>query len=88
MTTLFEEIVNKAMLLSAEDRLALIRRLLISLESNENDLPESIAQDWDAEIAHRVADMEAGRTRWFPSNEFMTKLRARIETAHVNAAKS
>jgi putative addiction module component (TIGR02574 family) len=88
MTPLFEEIENKAMLLSSEERQALIKHLLVSLDSNDSDSTESIVQAWDAEIARRVADMEAGRTRWIPSNEFMTKLRARIEIARAHADQS
>lgn len=88
MSALFEELENKAMLLTSEERQALIRHLLVSLESNDGDSPESIALAWDAEIARRVADMEAGRTHWIPSNEFMTALRARIAAARAHAAQS
>ncbi len=35
--------------------------------------------DWEAEIARRVADMEAGRMRFVAANEALAMLAARIE---------
>ena len=50
--------------------------------------PEAVAKAWDEEIGRHVADMEAGRTRWTPADEVVTRLRTRISTAKANAGQS
>lgn len=81
MAALLKEIEDQALQLSPRERGELIHRLIISLEGTPEDTSEAIAQAWDEEIARRVADMDAGRTEWIPSDEFMTRLRAMTLTA-------
>ena len=59
----------------------MIHRLIVSLEGEVEDTPEAIAQAWDEEIARRVADMDAGKTVWIPSEEVFARLDAIIESA-------
>ena len=78
MTTILEEIEAQAMKLSPKERSELIHRLILSLESDPEESPEAIAKAWDEEIAHRVADMEAGRTQWIPADEVFREVDAII----------
>lgn len=81
MPALIEQIEQQALALSLEDRSELIRRLSDSLEGEPEDSPEVIAQAWDEEIARRVADMEAERTKWIPADQVLAELRQRIAAA-------
>jgi putative addiction module component (TIGR02574 family) len=73
---LLKEIEDHALQLSPRAHSELVRRLILSLEGTPEDTPVAIAQAWEEEIARRVADMEAGRTQWIPTDEFMARLRA------------
>ena len=76
MAALLNELEDQALRLSPRERGELVRSLILSLEGTPQDTPEAIVQAWDEEIARRVADMDAGRTAWIPSDEFMARLRA------------
>ena len=90
MGTLLKEIEAQAMQLPQNEQDELIHRLIVSRDGAPQDSPEAIAKAWDEEIARRVADMDAGRTKWTPADEVMTKLRAKIAAAKsiANAAQS
>lgn len=81
MGAMLDELENKALQLSPQERGELIHRLIVSLESEPEDSPEAIAKAWDEEIARRVADMEAGKTVWIPAEEVFARLDAIIEKA-------
>jgi putative addiction module component (TIGR02574 family) len=81
MATILKELEHQALQLSPQERGELIHRLIVSLEGTPEDTPEAIAQAWDAEIARRVADMEAGKTVWIPAEEVFARLDAIIENA-------
>ena len=51
-----------------------LAEFLISLHGEPEDTPEAIAKAWDEEIARRVTDMEAGRTKWVSAEEMMARL--------------
>ena len=87
MGALLSEIEKQAMQLTPKERGALAHRLIVSLDGEPEESPEAIAKAWDEEIARRVADMEAGRTKWTPADEVMTKLRAKIAAAKADANK-
>ncbi len=53
-------------------------RLLDSLDSVFDDSPEAVARAWDEEIARRVADFEAGRTKGIPDEQIHAELQAMI----------
>ena len=85
MGALLKEIEGQALQLTPKERGELAHRLIVSLDGEPEDSPEVIAQAWDEEIARRVADMDAGQTKWIPADEVMTKLRAKIAAAKTNA---
>ena len=86
MTAILKELEGQALQLSQKERIALIDRLIISLEGEPEDTPEAIARAWDEEIARRVADMEAGRTEWVPAEEVFQKVDEIIEAARKKCA--
>lgn len=88
MKTTIEELEILAMQLPVKERSELAHRLIVSIDSEPDGTPEEIAKAWDEEIARRVADMEAGRTRWIPADEVMARLRRKIEAAKANAGQS
>lgn len=88
MATILEKLEEQALLLPPDERGQLIHRLIVSLDGEPEGTPEQIAKAWDEEIARRVADMDAGRTRWIPADEVMARLRAKISEAKVNAGRS
>ena len=88
MGAILKDIEAQALQLSLKERSELAHRLLVSLEGEPEDSPDAIATAWDEEIARRVADMDAGRTKWIPADEVMTKLRAKLAAAKANAGQS
>jgi putative addiction module component (TIGR02574 family) len=78
MPTPVQTVAEEALKLSVEDREALVERLIASLEPTEPLHPA-----WRDEIASRVADMEAGRSRFIPADEAMARL-----TAHIHRRRS
>ena len=85
MGTILKEIEAQALQLTPKERGELAHRLIVSLDGEPEDSPEAIAKAWDEEIARRVADMDAGRTKWIPADEVMTRLRAKIAAAKADA---
>ena len=85
MAASLEELENLAMQLPLKERSELAHRLIVSIDRAPEGTPEEIAKAWDEEISRRVADMEAGRTRWTPADEVMARLRRKVETAKTNA---
>lgn len=78
MATTLEELETQALKLTRQERDKLIRRLIVSLDGEPDGTPDEIAKAWDEEIARRVADMEAGRTKWIPAEEVLAELNAII----------
>jgi putative addiction module component (TIGR02574 family) len=73
MTTQLEVAEAEAMKLSPEERADLADRLWLSVNSREE-----IKSAWDAEIEHRIADMEAGRTTAIPGEQVFAGVREMI----------
>lgn len=88
MGVMLEELENQALQLSPKERGELIHRLIVSLEGEPEDTPEAIAKAWDEEIAWRVADMDAGRTKWIPADEVMSRLRTKVLDAKNASSQS
>ena len=78
MATNLEQIEALALGLPPKERGELAHRLIVSLDGEPEGTPEEIAQAWDEEIARRVADMEAGRTKWIPAEEVFAEIDALI----------
>lgn len=87
MAAILKEIADQALSLTPKERGELIHRLIVSLEGEAEDSPEAIAKVWDEEIARRVADMEAGRTKWIPADEVMAHLHAKIHAAKTSLSQ-
>ncbi len=81
MGAALEELEKQALQLSPQERGELIHRLIVSLEGETEDTPESITKAWDEEIVRRVADMDAGKTVWIPAEEVFARLDAKIRKA-------
>ena len=74
MATNLELIETLALALPIKERGELIHRLIVSLDGEPEGTPEEIAKAWDEEIARRVADMDAGRTKWIPAEEVFAEI--------------
>lgn len=68
-----QSVADEAMKLPPEEREALVERLIASLEP-----AEALHPAWKDEIVRRVADMNAGLTRFIPADEAMARLTAHI----------
>ena len=74
MTPSLETVEAAAMQLSAEERSELIERLIDTV------LPAPpLHPAWEAEIARRVAEMDAGLVGGIPAEQVFEKMRAMIE---------
>ncbi len=78
MSATLKDLEAEALKLPPRERSALAERLITSLHGAPDDSPEAIAKAWDEEIARRVADMEAGRTKWIPAEEVFREVEAII----------
>lgn len=87
MAVILEELEHQALQLSPKERSELIHRLIVSLEGEPKESSEAIAEAWSAEIARRVADMEAGRTKWIAADEVMANLHAKIHAAKIGSGQ-
>jgi putative addiction module component (TIGR02574 family) len=81
MAITIKELEALAMQLSIRERSELAHRLLLSIDNEPEGTPEEIAKAWDEEIARRVADLEAGRSREIPMDEVMASIRRIIDDA-------
>jgi putative addiction module component (TIGR02574 family) len=79
MGAILKEIEAQALSLPPKERSELVHRLLVSLDGEPEDSPEAIAKAWDEEIERRVADMDAGRTKWIPADEVFKEIDAIID---------
>lgn len=79
MSTPLDDIEAQVMALSPAQRAELMERLLTQEAS------PSLGPEWQAEIARRVADMEAGRTTFIPAEEAMAQLAAHIQSRRTSA---
>ncbi|SDS58029.1 putative addiction module component, TIGR02574 family [Halopseudomonas litoralis] len=61
--------------LSASERAALARELIMSLDGPGDD---SVEQAWNGEIIRRVAKVKSGKAKLLSRDEFRTRMRARI----------
>jgi putative addiction module component (TIGR02574 family) len=80
MTDTVQAVAEAAMKLSAEDRELLVERLIASLDSGV-----ALHPDWREEIARRLVELQAGRTRFIPADEAMARLAAHIHRRRLEA---
>lgn len=73
MSPTYQQVAQAAMQLSPDERADLAEKLWVSV-----DTPEAIATAWDEEIAHRVAQLEAGEATTVAAEQVIAELRARL----------
>ena len=78
MGAILKDIEEQALRLPLKERSELAHRLLVSLDGESEESPEAIAKAWDEEISRRVADMDAGLTKWIPADEVFKEIDAII----------
>jgi putative addiction module component (TIGR02574 family) len=66
MSTRVEDLMERALALSPEDRARLAEELLASL-GDEVDADSDV--DWEVEMGRRVDDIKAGRAKLIPAEE-------------------
>ena len=81
MDVVLKDVEVQALQLPPQQRSELIHSLIASLDGPMEESPEAIAKAWDEEIDRRIADMDAGRTKWIPGDEALARIRARISEA-------
>ena len=74
MTDALKEIEAQALQLSSQERGQLIHRLIVSLDGELQDSPETIAKAWDDEIARRVAEIDAGTAVLIPHEQVQAEM--------------
>jgi putative addiction module component (TIGR02574 family) len=74
MSDTLEVLTKAALKLSADERAELAERLIASVEP-----PEPLHPAWEAEIARRIAALDAGRTKTIPGDQVFAELRATLD---------
>lgn len=72
MSTLLDELSEKAKSLTLEERAQLAQELL---ETVERDADPDVQAAWDAEIASRIAKYERGEAKLIPAEEVFAAAR-------------
>ncbi len=70
----------EALQLSPTERGELIGALIDSLEHQSGDSPKAVAAAWELEVAKRMADLQAGRTRFVPIEDALRTLHGALKT--------
>lgn len=78
MSAILDDLKARALQLTPPDRDELVRTLIESIDGEPEGTPEEIAHAWEEEIARRIADFEAGKTKGVPAEEVFAKIRALI----------
>ena len=76
VTEATRDLLRRALKLSHKERDALVRELIISLDEDEDADPAEIERAWSKEIARRLRDFDAGRTKAIPVEKVLADLRA------------
>jgi len=80
MSMTLEQLEVEAMKFSPEERADLADWLWISATPREE-----VKTAWDVEIARRVAEMDAGKTKFIPAEEVFAEIDARIQSHKNNS---
>jgi putative addiction module component (TIGR02574 family) len=75
MTQQALELLQKALTLPVEDRTALIRSLIESLEEVAD---EGVERAWDEEIGKRIAELDSGKAKTISWEEVRQRISARL----------
>ncbi len=79
MNASLETVEAAALQLTAQERAELIERLIDAAAP-----PPPLHPAWEAEIARRVAEMDAGLIEGIPAEQVFAKMRALIEAHDAN----
>lgn len=74
MTTLVEELSQKALTLNAEDRARLAEDLLASLDGDSESAME-VEAAWEGEIRRRVDEVKTGTAKLIPAEDVYAETR-------------
>ena len=74
MNASLDSVEAAALELTAEERVELVERLIDTVVP-----PPPLHPAWEAEIARRVAELDAGLVESVPAEEVFTRMRAMIE---------
>jgi putative addiction module component (TIGR02574 family) len=75
MTQQALELLQKALTLPEEERTALVRSLIESLEEVAD---QGTGRAWDEEIARRIADLDSGKSKTVSREEVRQRISARL----------
>lgn len=75
MTTLVEELSQRARELSAEDRARLAEDLLASLEGEPTQPQAEVEAAWAQEVSRRAEEVRSGRAQTVPADEVYAETR-------------
>lgn len=75
MSTLVEELSQKALSLSPEERVRLAEELLATVQTFDAEVEAA----WDEEIKRRVAEIDNGTAKLIPAEEVFAELRRLIK---------
>ena len=71
MTTLVDELSQKALELPAEERVRLAEKLLATVHGVDPEVEEA----WDVEIQRRLAEIDSGTAKLIPAEEVFAEVR-------------
>jgi putative addiction module component (TIGR02574 family) len=74
MSSLLQEVENKALALSAEERAKLAHELIVSLD---DAIDKEVETAWDAEIERRVKEIKSGVAKGRPAEDILAEIRAK-----------
>ena len=77
------ELLQKALFLSEEERTALVRSLIESLEEVSDPRAE---RAWDQEIARRIQDLDSGKAKTASWEEVRQRMSARLTSGKSHQA--
>jgi putative addiction module component (TIGR02574 family) len=71
-----DDLLKKALMLSAQDRATLAGSLIESLDEAEE---LSVQSEWNDEIARRIEDLDSGKAKTIPWDEVRRRIAAKLE---------
>ena len=74
MSLQLQEVVNKALNLSPEERAELAHELILSLDDTRD---KEVETAWDAEIERRVREIKSGKAKGRPAEDILAEIRAK-----------
>jgi len=74
MSLLLQEVANRALELSPEERAELAHELIVSLNDT---IDKEVETAWDAEIERRVKEIKSGKAQGRPAEDIFAEIRAK-----------